>query len=144
MIHIVLDRMRTPCLCKLWLFNFSIIVIYYNLALQKNILLCLINHWVAWGTGLCARLRSIHHTAIALEAVSSIPGIVGSRAADHTALRAPWMFQVIYPVPWIAAVNPHHLKGSFNVVYFRQWLHTFAQDFYLLIKKSLYEIFSLR
>jgi hypothetical protein len=53
------------------------------------------------------------------------------------------MLQDIYAIPWKAAVHPHHLKGSLNVVYLRQWLRTLAQDFYLLNEESLYEIFSL-
>lgn len=55
-------------------FNFGIIVIYYNLALQ-SILLCLINPWLTQGSG----LRFIHLAAVALEAMSSVLGIVGSR-----------------------------------------------------------------
>lgn len=58
-------------LCKL--FNFGIIVIYYNLALQ-SILLCLINPWITQGSG----LHSIHLAAVALETMSSVLGIVGS------------------------------------------------------------------
>lgn len=100
--------------------------------------------WVPQGPGLHACLRSIHQAVVALEAMSSIPGIEGSRAADHTALWALGMLQDIYAIPWKAAVHPHHLKGSLNVVYLRQWLRTLAQDFYLLNEESLYEIFSLR
>ena len=54
------------------------------------------------------------------------------------------MFQDIHSIPWEAAINPNHLEGTFNIVYLRQWLCTSAQNFHLLIKKSLYEIFSLR
>lgn len=100
--------------------------------------------WVPQGPGLHACLRSIHHAVVALEAVSSIPGIEGSRAADHTALRTLGMLQDVYAIPWKAAVHPHHLKGPLNVIYLRQRLRTLAQDFHLLNEEPLYEIFSLK
>ena len=54
------------------------------------------------------------------------------------------MFQDVHSIPWKAAVNPDHLESTFDIVYFWQWLCTPAQNFYLLIKKSFYEVFSLK